>query len=201
MVEIAICYTGDSDSIQNVYQSHHENIFDVMKMAGIQYDVFIHTWNDSDNYQLLVPTGYRCDDKEEFLLSCKANEHRLETVKSNGKANDRDKEVILKELCIMESQKRVTEMAERLKDYDFIIYLGTNIIEKYFPIEILFSLKAKEIGLTMQENFAALVWKERSLYGKRINELQAFRKETNSSITEYRKIIIDKYFKRKLIDF
>jgi hypothetical protein len=101
----------------------------------------------------------------------------------------------------MESQKRVTEMAERLKDYDFIIYLGTSIIERYFPIEIFFSLKAKEIGLTMQENFATLVWKDRSLYGKRINELQTFRKEANKSITEYRKIIIDKYFKRKLIDF
>ena len=201
MVEVAICYTGDQESIQDIYHSHHEYIFDVMKMAGIQYDIFIHTWNDSDDYQLLVPTSYRCDDKEEFLKSCSANEHRLETVnKINGKETESEK-IILKELCSMESQKRVTEMAEQLKHYDFIIYLEPYAIERYFPIEILFKLKTNEIGVTMQENFATLVWKDRLFYGKRINELQTFRKETNKSITEFRKIIIDKYFKRKLIDF
>ena len=201
MVEVAICYTGGSESIQNVYHSHHEYIFDIMKMAGIQYDIFIHTWNDSDDYQLLVPTSYRCDDKEEFLKSCLANEHRLETVnKSYGKETESEK-IILKELCSMESQKRVTEMAEQLKHYDFIIYLEPCAIEQYFPIEILFKLKANEIGVTMQENFATLVWKDRLFYGKRINELQTFRKEANKSITEFRKIIINKYFKIKLIDF
>ena len=68
-------------------------------------------------------------------------------------------------------------------------------------ILLLFKLKANEIGVTMQENFATLVWKDRLFYGKRINELQTFRKEANKSITEFRKIIINKYFKRKLIDF
>ena len=199
MVEVAICYTGDQKSIKDVYHSHHENIFDVMKMAGIHYDIFIHTWNDSDDYQLLVPTSYRCDDKEEFLLKCLANEHRLETV--NGKDTDINKELILKELCSMESQKRVTEMAERLKDYDFIIYLGPYAIERYFPIEVLFNLKASQIAVTMQENFATLVWKDRLFYGKRIDELQIFRKEKNKNVSEFRKFILDKYFKRKLIDF
>jgi len=200
MVEVAICYSdGNNDSIQNTYHSHHENIFDVMKMAGIQYDIFIHTWNDSDNYQLLVPTVYRCDNKEEFLKSCLANEHRLEAI--NGKETERNKELILQELCIMESQKRVTEMAERLKDYDFIIYVGTYEIKRYFPIEVLFNLKASEIGVIRKENFATLTWKDRLFYGKRIDELQTYRKGTNKNVSEFRKFILDKYFKRKLIDF
>ena len=82
MVEIAICYYGMTRSTRFVYKSHHENIFDVIKMAGINYDIFMHTWStphnriwnnisevpiDYDEYQLLAPTGYRCDNQEEYL--------------------------------------------------------------------------------------------------------------------------------------
>ena len=45
MPDIAICYWGLSRSTKHVYKSHYENIFNILKNAGLTYDTYFHTWD------------------------------------------------------------------------------------------------------------------------------------------------------------
>ena len=49
MKRIAICYYGMTRSLNKVYQSHCEKIFDKLRENNIEYKVFIHTWQTKIN--------------------------------------------------------------------------------------------------------------------------------------------------------
>jgi hypothetical protein len=229
MVEIAICYYGMTRSTRFVYKSHHENIFDVIKMSGINYDIFMHTWStpynriwnkisevpiDYNEYQLLAPTVYRCDKQEDYLKTVNMADYFDHRVFARTGRNGSDEwwpELIQNHICALESQKRVTEMAENMKDYDYIMYIRPDVeIETPFPIDVIINLKKNMIAIPnanhnegYNDRFAFLPWSHHEFYGKRIRELKEFRKKNGRITSEkYVKFIIDKYFgKPLLIDF
>ena len=81
-IKVAICYWGLTRSTKHVYQTHETRVFDVLKNAGIEFDVFLHTWRtntnrvwdwvvdvplDPDEFRYLGPVAYQIDDQSEFI--------------------------------------------------------------------------------------------------------------------------------------
>jgi hypothetical protein len=82
--DFAIIYFGLTRSVKKTYESHHKNIFDILKKNGLTYKTFMHTWKTKNNtqnigenlisqkidyleYKLLSPDFYIIEDEEEFL--------------------------------------------------------------------------------------------------------------------------------------
>ena len=93
-MRVAVCFSGMPRSFKTVYESHKKFIFDVLSEQGIEYDIFIHTWNNKVKYpkylsdegtveeliELYKPTSYNVetyDDKKinELLNDSKVNEY------------------------------------------------------------------------------------------------------------------------------
>lgn len=91
-MRVAICFSGMPRSFKTVYASHKKFIFDVLTEQGIEYDIFIHTWNNKVRYpkylsdegttdqliKLYNPTSVKVetyDDKKikELLLDSRVN--------------------------------------------------------------------------------------------------------------------------------
>ena len=49
-MRVAVCFSGMPRSFKTVYESHKKFIFDVLSEQGIEYDIFIHTWNNKVKY-------------------------------------------------------------------------------------------------------------------------------------------------------
>ena len=93
-MRVAVCFSGMPRSFKTVYESHKKFIFDVLSEQGIEYDIFIHTWNNKVKYpkylsdegtveeliELYKPTAFKIetyDDKKinELLNDSKVNEY------------------------------------------------------------------------------------------------------------------------------
>ena len=220
---VAICYWGMTRSTRFVYQSHHKNLFDVLKNNGIDIDVFIHSWETSQNiiwgvpfdipidyeeYKLLNPTKYRRDVQDDFLKSITFSDYFYEDLyKIYGGDTDYEwrPELIRNHLCALESQKRVTNMClESEKKYDIVIYIRPDLeIYTPFSADWLNSIDSDNIGLTndrhfdgYNDKFAIVSYDKCKYYGCRIDEIIEFRKNNGRIVSEkYTKYIISKYFK------
>ena len=53
-MRVAVCFSGMPRSFKTVYESHKKFIFDVLSEQGIEYDIFIHTWNNKVKYPIIL---------------------------------------------------------------------------------------------------------------------------------------------------
>ena len=105
-MRVAVCFSGMPRSFKTVYESHKKFIFDVLSEQGIEYDIFIHTWNNKVKYpkylsdegtveeliELYKPTAFKIetyDDKKihELLNDSKVNEYH-EYIDHNNDLNN-----------------------------------------------------------------------------------------------------------------
>jgi len=105
-MRVAVCFSGMPRSFKTVYESHKKFIFDVLLEQGIEYDIFIHTWNNKVKYpkylsdegtveeliELYKPTAFKIetyDDEKihELLNDSKVNEYH-EYIDHNNDLNN-----------------------------------------------------------------------------------------------------------------
>jgi len=71
-MKIAICFFGIIRSLEYVIDSIQDNIFDVLKKKGYEYDVYMHTYRSKnlppidDTYLKLGPKEIIIDDQDKF---------------------------------------------------------------------------------------------------------------------------------------
>lgn len=51
----AICFSGMPRNFKKVYEPHRKYLFSVLKDNNIDYDIFIHTWENTVNYPKYLP--------------------------------------------------------------------------------------------------------------------------------------------------
>ena len=105
-MRVAVCFSGMPRSFKTVYESHKKFIFDVLSEQGIEYDIFIHTWNNKVKYpkylsdegtveeliELYKPTAFKIetyDDEKinELLNDSKVNKYH-EYIDHNNDLNN-----------------------------------------------------------------------------------------------------------------
>jgi hypothetical protein len=219
-IQIAICYWGLTRSTKKVYQSHYENLFDVLSKNNYMYDVFIHTWKTEENlinekmpdieidygeYKLLSPNYYQLDNQSDFLSSITFSDYfneELYNTYGDSPFEWRPK-LIRNHLCALESQKRVTNMMlESEKKYKYVIYIRPDVmINDMFDINFL-SLDKKQIAIPnfnhfegYNDRFAIMNYDECLIYASRIDNIIEYKKNNGRIVSEkYLKYTIDNYF-------
>lgn len=202
--KIAVCYWGLTRSTKQVYKTHFQKIFKILKRHEIDYDVFMHTWRikgkqkvwhyeienpvDYNEYQLLKPTFYQIDDQDEFTNQLDLSNYfykGIDDVSNTAWAPEIAEKLIFNHLCALESLKRVTEMVENSGNYyDFVIYLRPDVqFNNRLPISKILKLKNFDIIIPdfdhwagYNDRFAVLNYNTAPIYGKRIEGLAEFRK-------------------------
>lgn len=221
-IKVAFLYFGMPRSLNMVYQTHFENIFNIFKNNNINYDIFIHTWKTDKNrvwnkdisapinyedYNLLTPNYYKIDNQDEFLESIDFSDYFYKDIydsKGDSKDGEWIPELIRNHLCALESQRRVTEMMyESNNNYDYVIYIRPDYtINNPFDVKIFNIIGDKTIVIPKDDSnegyndrFAIMSYDMAKFYGYRIKELKDFRKNNGRIVSEkYVKYIIDKYF-------
>ena len=225
MPSIAICYHGMTRSTRFVYQTHYENVFNVLKSNNATFDVYLHTWktnnnwvwtedihvpNDYTEHNFLNPTRYQIDDQDEFLKTIDFSIYNNET-------DDNRKwvpELIRNYMCALESQKRCFNMcvSSNIK-YDYVIFIRPDIeiIDK-LPYDKIFDSKIFEYNSIFiphdnwfdgyNDRFAITTFNNALWYSHRSNETEEYRIQYGCVFAEkYAKYIIDKYYKLMPISF
>jgi len=185
----------------------------------------MHTWRTRENYiweskcpvpidyteyQLLTPDEYVLDDQDEFLKGIHfADYFDAELYKQYGGDTPHEwrPQLIRNHLCALESQKRVTDMMlshASEQPFDYVLYIRPDVwIDTEFKINYLDILQKGTIVIPDREHheglndrFAAVCFDDCCYYGKRIDEIVAFRKTQGRIVSEkFVKFIIQKYFK------
>jgi hypothetical protein len=75
-MKVAICFSGMPRSFKTVYNSHKKYIYDVLDDQGIQYDTFIHTWNNKIQYPKYLPDE---GNTTELIQMYKPVSYKIET--------------------------------------------------------------------------------------------------------------------------
>ena len=220
--KIAICYHGMTRSTRFVYQSHIDNIFNVITENNSTYDVYLHTWrspynivwdkmlpvpNDYTEHQFLNPKKYQIDDQTDFFESINFNDYYYSGTR------DWVPELIRNYLCALESQKRCFTMCKNSNiEYDYVIFVRPDtLINDKLPYNRIFSQPHSLNTIFIPNNdwfegyndrFAVIRFDMAHHYAYRNNELKEYRKNINFIVAErYLKYIIDKYYKLEAIEF
>ena len=146
-MKVAICYTGLIRTLNKVYNTHIENIFNVLKQHNIDYDIYVHTWtgknilsNNLDDLNLITPTYIQIDNQDATFLESLCFEDffykNIYELYGNTHHGEWVPEILLNHLCSLESRKRVSNMVlNSNKNYDWILFLRCDLLIKY-PINI-----------------------------------------------------------------
>jgi hypothetical protein len=222
---IAICYWGLTRSTRLVHHTHKTYLRDVLTAAGIEYDIYLHTWDtiqpqswsfidppqNIEEYKLLEPTSYRRDNQEEFLASINFTEYwNKERYNRLGHTHEWHPYLVRNMLCALESQRRLTNMMlETNKEYDYVMYVRPDVrINNAFPVETLSQLGPTDIIIPDNEHhdgyndrFAVVHWAHCKPYGCRFDEIQDGRvaNPTGRICAEpFVKYIIDKHYRKPI---
>ena len=229
MTSVAICYWGMTRSTRHVYKTHIEHIYNVLKENNIDYDVYMHTWKNSQNiiwgtdcniendyseYKLLSPNFYQIDEQDDFLNSICFSDYFSQELydKYGGDTSHEWRPYLIRNhLCALESQKRVTNMMLlNSKKYQCVIYIRPDVeIHNSLNIEWLRIIKRNVIIPNNEhhegynDRFAIMCYEDCDKYGKRIDEIIEFRKNNGRIVSEkYVKFILEKYFENIVfVDF
>ena len=230
MTKIAICYWGVTRSTKYVYNSHFQNLFNILKNNLIEYKVFMHTWKvendqniiwenvcaipvDYQEYTLLQPDFYKIDDQQNFkdqLIFSDYFDRELYNKYGGDTHHEWRPQLIMNHLCALESQKRVYKMVNVSGEkFDYVIFIRPDVeILNTIDINILnFSfdiiIPSYDHHEGLNDRFAILPFNNASNYASRIDEIKEFRKTNGRIVSEkYVKFIINKYYKNlKFIDF
>lgn len=230
MTKIAICYWGMTRSTKIIYESHINNLYNILKNNNIEFNIFMHTWKtlndinivwekntnipvDYEEYKLLKPDFYKIENQSEFINSINFENYFNEElyIKYGGELHYEWKpQLILNHLCALESQKRVYNMVVDSKNnYDFIMFIRPDVfIQNIFDtnwlnnnFDIIIPTTNHNEGYN--DRFAILHFNNSIKYSTRIDEIIEFRKNHGRIVSEkYVKYIIDKYYPNlQLIDF
>jgi len=230
MTKIAICYWGMTRSTKYVYNSHFQNLFNVLKNNSIDYKIFIHTWKveqdkniiwenaidtpiDYQEYALLQPDFYKIEEQKLFTDQLNFSDYfdrELYDKYGGDTPHEWRPQLIMNHLCALESQKRVYQMANDVGDnFDYIIFIRPDVqILNELDINIFNShfdiiIPSYDHHEGLNDRFAILPFKNTSYYACRIEEIIEFRKNNGRIVSEkYVKFIINKYYNNlKFIDF
>jgi hypothetical protein len=165
-LKIAIVYFGMPRAIPATWQSHATNLKDVLKEAGISYKIFYHSWKTAgpyrvwaqeheppgaEDYRMLQPNYYRCDDQDEFTRGLRFADYFYEDVwRARGDSRHGGEwrpELVLNHLCALESQRRAFNMVLDTRNaFDAILLVRPDaLLEKPFPVRFLQSLQPKTV--------------------------------------------------------
>jgi len=158
--DFAIIYFGLTRSVKKTYESHHKNIFDILKKNGLTYKTFMHTWKTKNNtqnigenlisekidyleYKLLSPDFYMIENEEEFLESINMDNYFYKDVweKIGHSVNGEWLPgMVSNHLCMLRSQKRgfnmVNESVLKGNKFKFIMFIRPDItIHTELPID------------------------------------------------------------------
>jgi len=216
-MRIAICYWGLTRSTKKVYQTHHDQLFKPLKDAGVEFEVYMHTWctnapmlwwnpapePDYEEYKLLTPTHYQIDNQEEYLATLDMSKYfdaDLWARVGDSHVGEWVPQLIRNHLCALESQKRAFAMAKG-SGHDFVIFIRPDV-EILTAIDLAwlaapFSILIPEInhGEGLNDQFAIIPLAAAAHYAERIDEIAAFRRTEGRIVSEkYVKFIVHKYY-------
>jgi len=144
-LRVAIAYWGMTRSTRFVYETHVQNLFQVLQEAEIDYTVFMHIWRTDKNFvwadevdipvvenefALLRPSVFVIEDEEEFLKGPTYNLslYWYETEwKRSGTSGEWLPKSLSNLICSLESLKRVTNLVREESRYDLVIYVRPDV--------------------------------------------------------------------------
>ena len=225
----AICYHGMTRSTRYVYQSHIDNIFNIITEKNATYDVYLHTWrsnnnmvwgtnfqipNDYTEHLFLHPKDYQLDDQDEYLNSIDFHDYYYPNTP------EWRPELIRNYLCALESQKRCFIMCKNSNiKYDYVIFVRPDaLIQTKLPYDDIYSSfssfsSSSSLNTPIfipndswyegyNDRFAITRFDTAEHYAYRINEMKYYRQNINYIIAErFCKWIIDKYYSINPIEF
>jgi hypothetical protein len=230
MTKIAICYWGMTRSTKYVYNSHFNNLFNVLKNNSFDYKVFMHTWKvendqniiwenvsnipiDYQEYTLLQPDFYKIEDQKLFKDTLKFSDYfnkELYDKYGGDTPNEWRPQLIMNHLCALESQKRVYQTVNNMSEkFDYIIFIRPDVLLlnkldiNIFNNRFDIAIPNYDHNEGLNDRFAILPFNNAHNYACRINEIKEFRKNNGRIVSEkYVKFIINKYYNNlKFIDF
>ena len=137
--KVALAFWGITRSLKYTIKSIKKNVFDELKIAGINYDVFIHTYKinnyvnkranekkgtkiNHNEYKLLNPIDVIISNQDDVKKNLNMKSYR--THKDPWKS---DYETVDNFICAMYSKNQVTELIEKNGVYDYIIFLRPDV--------------------------------------------------------------------------
>jgi hypothetical protein len=220
-MKVALLYFGKSRSIRRTYTTHQIHVFNKLKEAGIEYDIFMHLWSSSNNmiwgsesgipedegsYTLLEPTFFKKESQNDFLKTVDFGKyfypHIYRTI-GHSTHGEWLPQLVQNHICALESQRRVFQMAEDTG----IVYDAYIVIrpDAYFvsdlDIDALRSLQVNTLYLPewmwfegYNDRFAFGCKDVMQRYTGRLEDLPEFRR-TNGRIVAEKcvKLMVEKY--------
>jgi len=224
MTKIAICYWGLVRTLREVLPSQKQYLYSELDNAGIQYDVFFHTWYTNKNrvwscemeqpieydaIDLIQPLKKQIDFQSEFLKHINFSDYFYEWSDYEWLP-----ELVLNHLCGIESQKRCCQLClDSGNQYDYIMFLRPDaLLTNRLPVENIFNSKFIDNMIILpnfnhwegfNDQFAILKADQVVPYSHRIDELAEFRKSNGRIVAEkYVKYIVDRHnYLPKEVDF
>jgi hypothetical protein len=222
-MRVALLYFGRSRSIRHTYQTHQTYVYNVLKSAGIDYDVYMHLWDasnnavwhketgapeDTESYALLEPKYFKKENQEEFLAIINMDDYFYKQVSGSdiGKYSNEwlfMPHLVRNHLCALESQRRAFQMTiDSGIHYDAYIVIRP---DAYFTSELdVNALQSMEEGtlyvpdwdhwLGFNDRFAFGSKEVIRIYTHRLRDLAEFRR-TAGPITSEKglKLTVEKY--------
>ena len=213
-------YTSHINNIYNILENnkltykkfmHTWKTKDNKQTVSSFSDNIIQQEIDYDEYKLLSPDFYKIESQEEFLSSIDMNKFFYKEIYDTIGHNINGEwlpYLIRNHLCALESQKRCLEMVEEfvgLKEkgnkFKYIIFVRPDALihNELLINEVLTNLYDIHIPDNnhwegYNDRFAIINYENAYKYGKRINEIEEFRKKQGRIVSEkYVKFIIEKY--------
>lgn len=225
-MKFAICYWGVPRTLGAVLPSHKQYVYDVLREAGIQYDIYAHFWLTPTNkvwettmsqpidysaIAVLQPVKYVLEMQQPFVET-------LGDLSEYYYAHEQDREwlpdLIRNHLCALESQKRCVNLVLGAnKHYDYVLFLRPDaLVETPLPIHgILGALTQGPNSIVLPSNnhyegmndrFAVVSMYSVLWYSHRINGIAEFRKHHGRIVSEkYVKHVIDRHYTPYMVDF
>lgn len=220
--KFAICYHGMTRSTRFVYQSHIDNIFNIITEKNATYDVYLHTWrsnnnmvweknipipNDYTEHLFLQPKDYQLDEQDEYLNSINFNDYYYPNTQ------EWIPELIRNYLCALESKKRCFTMCKKTNiKYDYVIFVRPDaLIKTKLPYDYIISSSSLNSPIFIpndnwyqgyNDRFAITRFNIAEHYAYKIDEMKYYRQNINYIVAErYCKWIVDKYYTINPIEF
>lgn len=205
MKSVCICYWGVTRTLRHTYNSHLENILNIFKSEGWNFDIFIHCWKTQNHHvwnwhcdvnddaeinfieNVIKPYKFVVENQDEWVSTFPLEDYIDHPSFVDSNENEWLRPTLIKNhICSLYSQKIVTQMVfDCEKHYDYVLYIRPDaIIESPFPIQsiptnprdMLLPNHGHWMGLNDQMAFISKEYC--SYYGNRIDELDNFRKPT-----------------------
>jgi len=139
-MKVALCFWGLTRSLKYTHTSIQTNILDALKDAGIDYEIFMHTYKfespyqnpragetnlslDFEEYKLLQPDHIMVEDQDEIKKKINIYKYR-----SKPDPYDTDYICIDNIICALYSKMQLGNMVQQSgKTFDYVVYLRPDV--------------------------------------------------------------------------